>query len=143
MSSLSPGDHSLRKYWTFIRPFTLLVPATGMIAGALMALGAEPKWQSDWGETSTQIALHILAGALLAIYLFFKKRRAFPRVAIGFLAAGLSVLILDLIVLQAIPAARAQIGASDIGGVAKAGLGAAIWIPYFIRSKRVHATFVR
>lgn len=93
------------------------------------------------GETILNVLL--LAVALLAIYLFFKKRRAFPHVAIGFLAAGLSVVILDLVVLQAIPAARAQIGVSEIGEVAKAGLGAAIWIPYFIRSKRVHATFAR
>lgn len=56
----------MHKYWTFIRPFTLLVPATGMISGALMALGAEPKWQSDWSTTSTEITLRVLAGSLLA-----------------------------------------------------------------------------
>lgn len=93
------------------------------------------------GETILNVLL--LAVAFLAIYLFFKKRRAFPGVAIGFLGAGLGVVIVDLVVVQAIPAARAQIGVSDIGNVARAALGAAIWIPYFIRSKRVHATFVR
>ena len=93
------------------------------------------------GETILNVLL--LGVAVLAIYLFFKKRRAFPRVAIGFLAVGLGVVLLDLVVLQAIPAARAQLDASDIGNVVKAGLGAAIWIPYFIRSKRVHATFVQ
>lgn len=56
----------MRLYWTFIRPFTLLVPATGMIAGALMALGADPKWQSDWTGDAWGIALRIAAGALLA-----------------------------------------------------------------------------
>lgn len=56
----------MRLYWTFIRPFTLLVPATGMIAGALMALGADPKWQSDWTGDPWGIVLRIVAGALLA-----------------------------------------------------------------------------
>lgn len=93
------------------------------------------------GETILNVLL--LTVALVAVYLFFKKRRAFPGVAIGFLAAGLTVVILDLVVLQTIPAARAQIGVSEMGDVARAGLGAAIWIPYFIRSKRVRATFVR
>lgn len=54
------------KYWTFIRPFTLLVPATGMLAGALMALGAEPKWVSDWSQGPLETASRMLAGALLA-----------------------------------------------------------------------------
>lgn len=37
-----------------------------MIAGALMALGADPKWGSDWSDTPGQIVFRILAGALLA-----------------------------------------------------------------------------
>ena len=53
-------------YWKFMRPFTLLVPATGMIAGALMALGADPKWESNWSATVLGILPRIAGGALLA-----------------------------------------------------------------------------
>lgn len=53
-------------YWTFIRPFTLLVPATGMVCGGLMALGAEPRWASDWSPHTWGMVLRILAGAVLA-----------------------------------------------------------------------------
>ena len=53
-------------YWRFLRPFTLLVPATGMLAGALMALGAEPRWVSDWTTQTPVVVLQILAGAVLA-----------------------------------------------------------------------------
>lgn len=53
-------------YWAFVRPFTLLVPAVGMIAGALTALGAEPKWRSDWSGDGVGVFLNVLAGALLA-----------------------------------------------------------------------------
>jgi len=53
------------RYWKFIRPFTLLVPASGMIAGALMALGAHPKWTSPWSEDFTGILVRIVVGAFL------------------------------------------------------------------------------
>ncbi len=56
----------LRFYWSFIRPFTLLVPATGMLAGSLMALGAEPKWTSSWTTNGFELVLHVVAGAFLA-----------------------------------------------------------------------------
>jgi Protein of unknown function (DUF2569) len=93
------------------------------------------------GETVLNVLL--LGVSLVAIYLFFKKRRAFPRVAIAFLAAGFALVVVDLAVLQAIPPASAQLDASDLGDVARAGIGAVIWIPYFIRSRRVQATFTR
>ncbi len=56
----------LNHYWQFIRPFTLLVPSTGMLAGALMALGMAPAWHSDWSSTTAAIVLRIAAGALMA-----------------------------------------------------------------------------
>ncbi len=60
------GAGNSRAWWAFIRPFTLLVPATGMLAGALMALGAEPKWESDWAAGGWGVAWRVVAGALLA-----------------------------------------------------------------------------
>ena len=56
----------LTHYWQFIRPFTLLVPSTGMLAGALMAWGMAPAWQSDWSSATAGIVLRIVAGALMA-----------------------------------------------------------------------------
>lgn len=56
----------LTSYWRFLRPFTLLVPATGMIAGSLMALGADPRGVSNWTSEPLQIVLNIFAGAILA-----------------------------------------------------------------------------
>jgi hypothetical protein len=87
--------------------------------------------------------LGLLGLSILAVSLFFKKRRAFPRVAIAFLAAGVSVLVLDLLAVRMIPMAAAQPDASDLRDLFQAGIGAAIWIPYFLQSKRVRATFVQ
>lgn len=56
----------LAVYWAFLRPFTLLVPAVGMVAGALMALGAPPRMESVWTSSGTGLLLDILAGAVMA-----------------------------------------------------------------------------
>jgi len=93
------------------------------------------------GELVVNVVL--LGVSVVAVYLFFAKRRAFPRVAIGFLAAGVVILVLDLLVVRMIPAAAQAIGASEIRGLVQAAVGAAIWIPYFLLSARVRATFVR
>ncbi|HEY7437018.1 MAG TPA: DUF2569 domain-containing protein [Methylomirabilota bacterium] len=93
------------------------------------------------GEIVVNVGL--LSVSVLAIYLFFKKRRAFPRVAIGLLVAGVTILVLDLLAVRLIPVAAAQVDADDIRGLGQATVGAAIWIPYFLRSKRVRATFVQ
>lgn len=93
------------------------------------------------GEIVVNTAL--LSVSVAAVYLFFKRRRAFPRLAIGFLAAGVVMTVLDLMFVRMIPAAAAQIGAADVRGLAQAGLSALIWIPYFLVSARVRATFVR
>jgi hypothetical protein len=87
--------------------------------------------------------LGLLGLSVVTAVMFFKKRRAFPSLAIAFLAAGVGVQILDLAAVQLIPFAAAQVGASEVRELVKAGLGAAIWIPYLLHSKRVHATFVQ
>jgi chlorophyll/bacteriochlorophyll a synthase len=70
----------LKLYWEFSRPFTLLPPALGMISGAITALGADPKWQSDWidpgwafaqyiGPDWLKILWYTIVGALMAAML--------------------------------------------------------------------------
>lgn len=93
------------------------------------------------GEMVVNVAL--LTVSVAAVYLFFKRRRVFPRLAIGLLAAGVVVLVLDVMVVRMIPAAAGAIGASEIRGLVQAAIGALIWIPYFLVSARVRATFVR
>lgn len=56
----------MKNYWIFIRPFTLLVPAFGMLSGALMALGASPKWHSHWNASGDAILSSIMAGIVMA-----------------------------------------------------------------------------
>lgn len=113
---------------------------------AVLTTAGTPAYHPLWapvliGEMAVNVAL--LSVSVVAVYLFFRRRRAFPRVAIAFLAAGVVILVLDLVVVRMIPAAASEIGASEIRGLFQAGIGAAIWIPYFLVSARVRATFVR
>ncbi|GAB4133599.1 MAG: hypothetical protein Kow001_25490 [Acidobacteriota bacterium] len=55
---------ALSRAWEFVRPFTLVVPAFGMLAGGLMAWGADPRGQSDWSAGVGGTLLRLLAGML-------------------------------------------------------------------------------
>ncbi len=57
---------SIARYYRFIRPFTLLVPALGMVCGAFIGLSVDPRGVSDWSADGEGIFLRILAGAVLA-----------------------------------------------------------------------------
>jgi geranylgeranylglycerol-phosphate geranylgeranyltransferase len=55
-----------RIYWEFARPFTLLAPAAGMIAGGLIAWGALPRFVSTWSGAPWKVFVNIATGALMA-----------------------------------------------------------------------------
>ena len=79
-----------------------------------------------------------------AIYLlwpYFKRKRAFPRLFIIFCLANLGFVLVDLFVAGRIPAAAA-LDPETMREVIKTAIACFIWIPYFIMSKRVAATFV-
>ena len=92
------------------------------------------------GELVTNAALLIWSVVLL--YLFFAKRRAFPSSMIAFLIVRLAVEGADLVVARMIPSAAAAITPAIYAALGGGLLVVLIWVPYFLRSRRVHATFV-
>ena len=68
------------------------------------------------------------------------KRAAWPRVFVLFLVFTFLGVTIDTILSDRIPAAAEPIAIS-IRDLAPIAIGAAIWIPYVLRSKRVKATF--
>lgn len=53
-------------YWEFSRPFTLLMPAIGLLAGGIVAWGAAPRSVSTWTGSGTRVLLNLAIGALMA-----------------------------------------------------------------------------
>jgi hypothetical protein len=90
-------------------------------------------------EVITNIVFVIGLAALN--FLFFTKRRAFPTYMILYLAAHFVVIFLDTIAAQALLPTASLTGAYKSLGQSLGG--ALIWIPYFLVSRRVKATFVK
>jgi hypothetical protein len=84
----------------------------------------------------------LLLWALALLYLFFAKKRLFPRLMIAFLIARALVQVADISVALRIPIVASSLQVNAFGGPTIAIIVAAIWVPYFLRSRRVAATFV-
>jgi hypothetical protein len=62
---------------------------------------------------------------------------------IAFLVVRLVVQFADMLVARMIPAAAASVGPAVYGALAGGLLVVLIWVPYFLKSRRVAATFIR
>jgi hypothetical protein len=82
-----------------------------------------------------------IASVLALAYLFFTKRKAFPTFMILYLATQCGVILFDTIAVHIlVPSANLT---ASYATVARSLIGALVWIPYFVFSRRVKATFVR
>jgi hypothetical protein len=81
-----------------------------------------------------------LAAVIALNILFYTKKRLLPKCMIVFYAAQCILMLADHL------AATAVFPSSDLSAglftVVRAFIGAAVWIPYFMSSQRVEATFV-
>jgi hypothetical protein len=90
-------------------------------------------------ETITNIIF--IASVLALAFLFFTKRKAFPTFMILYLATQCCVILFDTVTVHVlIPSANLS---ASYASVARSLIGALVWIPYFVISRRVKATFVR
>lgn len=74
--------------------------------------------------------------------MFFKKHKSVPKFYIAWLLASCALQITDLFFGSLIPMVAAQQNGSAIGDLMKSVVATAIWVPYFLKSKRVKNTFV-
>jgi len=92
-------------------------------------------------ETVYNIAL--IAYVIYLITQFYGKKRTVPALMILLYVGGFVVGLIDYILLQQIPFAREMEGESTLKALFRSFLACCIWVPYFIRSRRVKNTFVR
>lgn len=76
-------------------------------------------------------------------WIFFKKSSQTPKFYIIWLILFALIRIIDALLVKQIPMATAQsVGTETIKDITRSIIGAAIWIPYFLVSKRVKNTFI-
>lgn len=80
---------------------------------------------------------------IVLIFLFFSKSYRFPTLFIVCLALNLIFVVGDFFFADLIPTVEAQSDFQSVKDLVRFGISAAIWIPYFLVSKRVKNTFVR
>jgi hypothetical protein len=126
------------------KDFVSTWPAYSVESWAALTTRGGERYHYLWGPYLSWALLAniaMLVVLVLTIVLFFKRRRIFPRVFIGYMALGAVVSMLDVTVTQMIPTAKAEpTGTADL---ARVFIGCGIWIPYMVMSRRVRNTFVR
>jgi len=90
------------------------------------------------------IRLMILVMSGFVLFQFFLKRSSLPRMMVAFLALTLLYPLLDLVGAWMILGSSAieEVRLDLIQQIMRGVVSCAIWIPYFLVSKRVHNTFV-
>ena len=85
----------------------------------------------------------LIVFALFLIIMFFTRRHTFPRFFIAYFVFTLAVTGGDLLALHLLSYPGVEVDASDIGELIRLAVYTVIWSLYFMKSKRVKATFTR
>jgi hypothetical protein len=86
--------------------------------------------------------LFVIFSIVLLVF-FLKKSRLLPKLMISYLILNLLFVVGDFFFGNLIPAVAAQSNPQDAIKLGRSFIGAAIWVPYFLVSKRVKQTFVK
>lgn len=99
-----------------------------------------------WGPMfiiETVFSILLLGFTVFTLYMFYRKKSILPRLMIILYSANLFYWVMDVILLYQIPLAREMEDGSSIRDMFTTLITCAIWIPYFLKSKRVKNTFVK
>jgi len=142
----------------FLSPMQALVRVVNDVAPALRSdvwetlttpgtQAYHPLWAPILLFDAVSLAVMIVAPIFL-LYFLFRRRAILPRLMIYFLLFVLGSVLIDwgvlhLFIAPALTQIDAEVWNDSLPDLARGILGAAIWLPYFLLSKRVKNTFVR
>ncbi len=127
-------------FQTFTDVLPALRPATWAALTTPGTKAYHPLWAPAILFELTANSLLILF-SLVLLWLFFRKSGRVPMLMIVWLLAIIAAQAIDLVFANQIPAIAALSDADGLRNLARSVLGAAIWVPYFLLSKRVKNTF--
>lgn len=91
--------------------------------------------------------LALLVWSAFLVYLFFRKKRGFPRSAIAFIVANAAFYVSDMLIsrriAESVPLLKADAASVAPSALVGGFVGSVIWIAYLLRSNRVRTTFVK
>jgi len=128
----------------------LALPALGLfltVVAAILALyetASASGNRFDLSEPGDRFDIGVaavwLAFVLFVAWSFFRRKRRAPTLVILWL--GINVII-AMVTAHVNPGPAKGVDINEFSGLLKALLVAAIWIPYFLKSRRVRLTFVK
>ena len=130
-----------------IRVSTLYQTWEGYFSAAVWQAVAMPQGGSYHPLYGPMLILEMLGNIfflglnLLALRLFFTRRKGFPKLYIAYLVGFAIFLILDDVGCELIPSLKSS--GKDHTEAIRAAFYAILWSLYMIKSKRVKATFIR
>ncbi|MEM7437031.1 MAG: DUF2569 domain-containing protein [Myxococcota bacterium] len=142
--------------WLVLVGLRVILSPVGQAVGVYRiaeVLRGEGAWEALSAKAGSHpLAQPLIAGELIAsvlmlcasvyiVYLFFRKRPAFPKFFMGILIAELAIVVLDGWALSLITQSDAT-DADSMKAIARALLSCIAYIPYILVSKRVANTFV-
>lgn len=92
------------------------------------------------GEMAVNGAL-VLTWIFIA-FLFFSKRKAFPKWHVGIMLFTLIFILIDALAIKSVLPDQPTFDAETAKELGRSLIATAIWVPYMLISKRVKATFV-
>lgn len=84
----------------------------------------------------------VLAWVFIA-FLFFSKKKIFPRWYIGMLLFTLVFILIDALAIKSVLPNEPVFDAETVKELGRSLIATLIWVPYMLISKRVKATFVK
>ena len=128
----------------------LVLPAIGLVVTPfaailfiiidLEAMEEMPRYQNLF---ASEIFFNVIIAlfAVVTAFLFFSKNKMTPKVVIAFLVTNMALMLIETVMI--VQEFGSRVDSEAYTDLIRAVVAAAIWIPYFINSKRVQNTFVK
>lgn len=123
-----------------------MLPALELETWNALTNSSSAAYHALWGPLiifEVIASLAFFAFTLLLLWLFFHKSNRVPKLFIIWLVLNAVIQIIDLVFASQIPVVASQpTDPESVKDITRSIFGAAIWIPYFLKSKRVKNTFI-